>query len=62
MSKPKYLLDVNILIALTETEHIHHQAVMEWFNAPGLDWGLCAFSEAGFLRVTTNSKDGFEHG
>ena len=58
MSKPKYLLDVNVLIALTEPEHIHHRVVMKWFNAPALDWGLCAFSEAGFLRVTTNSKAG----
>jgi hypothetical protein len=27
---------------------------MKWFGTPGLDWGLCAFSEAGFLRVSTN--------
>jgi hypothetical protein len=56
LSGPKYLLDVNVLIALTEPQHIHHQPVMEWFNTPGLDWGLCAFSEAGFLRVTTNPR------
>jgi len=58
LSKPKYLLDVNVLIALTEREHIHHRTVLKWFNTPGLDWGLCAFSEAGFLRVTTNPKAG----
>ena len=58
MSKPKYLLDVNVLIALAEPEHTHHRAVMKWFNTPSLDWGLCAFSEAGFLRVTTNPKAG----
>ncbi len=58
MSKPRYLLDVNVLIALADPTHIHHRAVMKWFNAPGLDWGLCAFSEAGFLRITTNPKGG----
>ena len=58
MSKPKYLLDVNVLIALTEPEHIHHETVMNWIESPGLNWGLCAFSEAGFLRVTTNPKVG----
>lgn len=58
MSKLKYLLDVNVLIALAEPKHVHHQAVMRWFNTPGLDWGLCAFSEAGFLRVATNSNAG----
>jgi toxin-antitoxin system PIN domain toxin len=58
VSKPKFLLDVNVLIALTEPEHVHHQTVANWFGIPGLDWGLCAFSEAGFLRVTTNPKSG----
>jgi toxin-antitoxin system PIN domain toxin len=58
LDKPKYLLDVNVLVALTEPEHVHHQTATKWFNTPGLDWGLCAFSEAGFLRVTTNPKAG----
>jgi toxin-antitoxin system PIN domain toxin len=54
LSKPKHLLDVNVLIALAEPKHVHHQAVMRWFNTPGLNWGLCAFTEAGFLRVASN--------
>ena len=58
MPKPKYLLDVNALIALAEPEHTHHQKATNWFATPGLDWGLCAFSEAGFLRVSTNPKAG----
>jgi hypothetical protein len=58
LSKPKYLLDVNVLIALAEPEHIHHHAAMAWFRTPGLDWGLCPFSEAGFLRIATNPKVG----
>ncbi len=58
MSKPKYLLDVNVLIALTEEEHVHHEKVMKWFRTPGLDWGMCAFSEAGLLRATANPKVG----
>jgi len=57
-TKPKYLLDVNILIALTQSDHNHHQLVTQWFDLPGLDWGICAFSEAGFLRVSTNPKVG----
>ena len=56
--KPRYLLDVNVLIALTEPDHLHYQTVMEWFATPNLDWGLCAFSEAGFLRVASNPKVG----
>jgi hypothetical protein len=58
LSKPRYLLDVNVLIALTEEEHVHHERITEWFSTPGLDWGLCAFSEAGLLRATANPKVG----
>lgn len=58
MSRQRYLLDVNLLIALAEPTHIHHRLVMKWFNTPGLDWGICAFSEAGFLRVSANPKAG----
>lgn len=58
MSGLKYLLDVNVLIALADPRHMHHRLVMEWFGTGGRDWGVCAFSEAGFLRVTTNPKLG----
>jgi toxin-antitoxin system PIN domain toxin len=58
LSKLKYLLDVNVLMALTEEAHVHHQAATKWFNTPGLNWSLCAFSEAGFLRLTAHSKVG----
>jgi predicted nucleic acid-binding protein len=58
LNKQRYLLDVNVLIALTELKHVHFGIAMKWFGAPGLDWGLCAFSEAGFLRVAMNPKLG----
>jgi toxin-antitoxin system PIN domain toxin len=58
LPKPAYLLDVNVLIALTEPEHPNHDTVTRWFETPGLDWGLCPFSEAGFLRVSTNPRVG----
>jgi toxin-antitoxin system PIN domain toxin len=58
LSKPKYLLDVNVLIALTDEGHVHHQIVMEWFKAPGLDWGRCAFSEAGYFRISVDPRLG----
>lgn len=58
MNNPKYLLDVNVLIALTDEGHIHHRIVMKWFNTPNLDWGRCAFSEAGFFRISVNPKLG----
>jgi toxin-antitoxin system PIN domain toxin len=59
LSKVKYLADVNVLIALLDEDHIHHQIVARWFDASAHDeFCVCAFTEAGFLRVTTNPKAG----
>jgi toxin-antitoxin system PIN domain toxin len=52
------LLDVNTLVALFDPGHIHHRVAARWFSPPGIQWGVCAFSEAGFLRVSTNSAVG----
>lgn len=59
MSSAKYLLDVNTLIALTDEDHAHHASVLNWFDASGhRDWGVCALTEAGFLRVSSNPRAG----
>jgi len=51
----KSLLDLNVLISLTDSEHRHHQKARNWFaSSPKQDWAICPFTEAGFLRVTTN--------
>jgi toxin-antitoxin system PIN domain toxin len=49
------LLDLNVLIALTDPEHIHRQKAERWFVSTGKDdWGVCPLTEAGFIRITTN--------
>ena len=58
LNRGRSLLDVNVLIALTDEQHVHHRRVVEWFDTTALEWGLCPFTEAGFLRVTTNPKVG----
>lgn len=55
---PRYLLDVNVLFALTFENHMHHQLVTAWFNTPDLQWAICAFTEAGFLRNATAPRPG----
>jgi toxin-antitoxin system PIN domain toxin len=51
----KSLLDLNVLIALTDSEHQHHQKARKWFTSSGRErLGICSLTEAGFLRVTTN--------
>jgi len=57
MNAERYLLDVNILVALFDPGHIH-RSVARWFSSPGLKWGVCVFSEAGFLRVSTGTAAG----
>lgn len=44
------LLDVNILLALTWDQHIHHHAAHERF-AELENWSTCPISEAGLLRL-----------
>lgn len=59
MSKAlRFLLDVNVLVALLDEDHVHHQLVSEWFDTPDLRWAICPFTEAGFLRYMTRPKLG----
>jgi predicted nucleic acid-binding protein len=50
----KYLLDVNVLVALLIQAHEHHEAAESW--AAGLDRSdqvlLCSWTEIGFVRVS----------
>jgi toxin-antitoxin system PIN domain toxin len=49
------LLDVNVLIALSEPGHEFFETAHEWFRLSGKDnWGLCPITEIGFVRITTN--------
>jgi len=51
----KYLLDVNVLVALALSEHEFHTSVAMWLRALHSDDGLmtCAITELGFVRVLT---------
>jgi uncharacterized protein len=46
------LLDVNLLVALFDPEHVHHDIAHDWFvdhRANG--WATCAITENGLVRV-----------
>ena len=51
----KYLLDVNVLIALCVREHVFHERVGSWMNesarADRAELMTCALTELGFLRI-----------
>ncbi len=49
------LLDTNVLIALFDAAHVHHEAAHEWLqsNRSG-GWATCPLTENGFIRVVAN--------
>jgi uncharacterized protein len=50
-----YLLDVNVLIALSWPEHTQHTVARRWFakhRAKG--WATCPLAQAGFVRIVSN--------
>ena len=49
------LLDVNVLVALFDPHHIHHDAAHEWFQQNRhFGWATCPMTEAAFVRVLSN--------
>ncbi len=50
-----YLLDVNVLVALFDAAHVHHDAAHRWFGAIGKEsWATCPITENGLVRVLSN--------
>jgi len=51
-----FLLDVNVLIALFDPAHPHHDAAHEWFAANrSQGWATCAITVNGCVRVLSAS-------
>jgi len=49
------LLDVNVLVALFDPSHLHHEAAHEWFGAHrGSGWATCPITENGLARVVSH--------
>ena len=48
-----YLLDINVLVALFDAAHVHHEAAHRWFAVIG-SWATCPITENGFVRVVSN--------
>jgi uncharacterized protein len=50
-----YLLDVNLLLALTDPMHIHHESAHHWFVEKGQQaWATCPLTENGFIRIASH--------
>ncbi len=54
-SPTTYLLDVNLLLALSDPMHIHHEAAHRWFADKGrYAWATCPLTENGFVRIASH--------
>ena len=48
----RYLLDVNVLIALIDSAHVRHRETRAWFETTGQEaWATCPLTENGVLRI-----------
>ena len=48
------LLDINVLVALFDPDHIHHDVAHDWFaDQRSAGWATCPLTENGFLRTAS---------
>jgi uncharacterized protein len=53
----RYLLDVNVLIALVDSSHLHHEVAHQWFGRVGRkSYATCPLTENGLLRIVGHPK------
>jgi uncharacterized protein len=53
----RHLLDVNVIVALIDPTHIHHERAHRWFGDLAEDgWDSCPITENGVLRVMSNPR------
>jgi len=53
----KFLLDVNVLVALSSDEHEHYQKAHDWFDPlTSGEWATCPLTEAGYIRLAANTS------
>jgi len=46
------LLDVNVLIALHDVDHVHHRVASQWFvDHADFGWASCTLTQYGCLRI-----------
>lgn len=51
----RYLLDVNVLLALFDPSHLNHDEAHVWWSQTG-KWASCPITENGFARVISNPR------
>jgi toxin-antitoxin system PIN domain toxin len=55
----RFLLDVNVLVALAFDDHRSHPAAHRWFHRErDRLWATCPLTQAGFLRIASRELGG----
>lgn len=48
------LLDINVLLALLDSDHVDHHRARAWLNAEiQYGWASCAITQNGFVRIVS---------
>lgn len=56
-SSETFLLDVNVLVALLDPNHVHHERAHGWFEAEEhQSWMSCPITQNGVLRVVSHPR------
>jgi uncharacterized protein len=51
------LLDINVLLALLDSDHVDHGRALDWLEAEiGGGWASCAITQNGFVRVISQPQ------
>ncbi len=52
-----YLLDVNVLIALSDANHSFHQTAWDWFDQKSRrGWATCPITQNALVRILSNTS------
>ncbi|MGI8715240.1 MAG: TA system VapC family ribonuclease toxin [Solirubrobacteraceae bacterium] len=51
------LLDINVLLALLDSDHVDHSSAHEWLeDGIANGWASCAITENGFVRIISQPR------
>ena len=51
------LLDINVLLALLDSDHVDHQLARDWINTEiQHGWASCAITQNGFVRIISQPR------
>jgi uncharacterized protein len=53
----RVLLDVNVLLALLDTDHVDHDRARDWLDGVVADgWASCPITQNGFVRIISQPR------